>query len=240
MKTELYDVDYNQYITMLGTAHFTKRSLAEAYEAVRRLQPEDLAIELDWTRFRLLNSMCTSCPHSMACRRRCEFIGAADALGNINANIWLVDMAEQEMRQRMQHWLRQDQWRWQYLSNASVPWHYRRYPSDEVQLWEEGYKNEVLNTYKQRLEKLKKHAPHVWRVLIDERNALMAARLAWIATEQLKTGKQPRILALFGAAHVDGVKKLLSTPKLIKQDLESFKLAFTPPTLIRRIRIEGD
>lgn len=230
MQGEIYNVNYNKFVSLVGTAHFTRRSLYDAYEAVRRLQPTDLAIELDMKRFRVLNNACSLCPKRGTCTAKCEFIGATEALGNVDANIWLIDMSEQEIRQRIHH--------------LTIPtWIYRvRIPfvneeDEETQLWEEGYKTEVLNSYQRRLENLRRHAPAVWHVLLDERNTLMAVRLAWIATEKLREEEQPNILALVGAAHVAGIKELLKQPITIKENLKRFNLTFTPPTLIRRISV---
>ena len=63
----------------------------------------------------------------------------------------------------------------------------------------------------------------------------MAARLAWIATQRLERGEGAKILALMGAAHISGVKKLLCYPLLIKEELRKFGLKFMEPTLIRRV-----
>ncbi len=230
MQGEIYNVNYNKFVSLVGTAHFTRRSLYDAYEAVRRLQPTDLAIELDMKRFRILNNACSLCPKRGTCTAKCEFIGATEALGNIDANIWLIDMSEQEIRQRIQHLTTPT---WIYL--VRIPFVNEE---DEVtQLWEEGYKTEVLNSYQRRLENLRRQAPTVWHVLLDERNTLMAVRLAWIATERLREEEQPNILALVGAAHVEGIKELLKQPITIKENLKRFSLAFTPPTLIRRISV---
>jgi len=68
----------------------------------------------------------------------------------------------------------------------------------------------------------------------------MAARLAWIATENLKKGEKPRVLALVGAAHTKGIKSLLKNPTAIKENLRWFGLSFTQPILIRHIKISGD
>ncbi len=81
--------------------------------------------------------------------------------------------------------------------------------------------------------------PHVWRVLIEERNALMAARLAAIATGMLEREKKPSILALVGATHVDGIKALLRKPKLIRESLRRFSLSYSQPTQVRRIQVGG-
>jgi len=233
MQTEIYDVDYNDYVRLVGTAHFTKRSLYDAYQAVKRLQPTDLAIELDLKRFRILNIACWTCPRHGTCTTKCEFIGATEALGNVDANIWLIDMSEHEIGQRIQR-LTTPTW----IFRVSLPFFYQE--DEMTRLWEQGYKDEVLNTYQRRLERLRERAPAVWRVLIDERNTIMATRLAWITSEKLREDKKPNILAFVGAAHVEGIKQLLSSPSAIKENLQKLGLTFTPPTLIRRISVNAD
>ena len=238
MKSKIYNVDYNDYVSFVGTAHFTRRSLQDAYEAVRQLQPSDLAIELDLRRFKILNSACWTCPRKATCTHKCEFIVATEAIGNIDTNIWLIDMSEREIGQRIRRlrWLMAPRWTW--LSLVRIPFVSR---GDEMtRLWEQGFKDEVLNSYQRKLERLRRGAPHVWRVLIDERNTLMAVRLAWIASEKLKKDEEPKILALVGAAHVDGIKALLKEPMAIKENLRRLNLTFTPPTLIRRISVNED
>jgi len=189
VQAEIYNVDYNQFVHILGTTHFTRHSLFSAYRAVNKLKPSDLALELDLGRFRTLNIQCASCPENKTCTHKCEFIGATDALGNVDANIWLIDMTKHQFKQRTR----------MFASRALV-----------------------------------------WRVLLDERDTLMAARLAWIATESLRAKENPNILALVGAAHVKGISSLLKNPLEIKENLQGLNLEFTPPTLVRRIQINGD
>jgi len=233
MRTEILDLNYNKYVSMLGTAHFTKRSLAEAYEAIRKTKPTDLAIELDMLRFQFLNTRCAPCEKRSSCTGRCEFLGATDALGNVNTNIWLIDMSEQEIASRIRSlsFHLTPQW----LSFMTLP--FSRRVNNEVWLWENGYKNEVLERNARRLQILRSRAPHVWRVLIDERNALMAARIGWIVTQKLNKDEDIRCLAVTGAAHVEGVKKLLSSPNRIQKELQRYQLSFTPPRLIRRVLV---
>jgi len=238
MKSEIYNMDYNDLVSFVGTAHFTRRSLQDAYEAVRQLQPSDLAIELDQRRFRILNNSCATCPRRAACTRKCEFIAATDAIGNVDTNIWLIDMPEHEISQRIRQLGHRMALRWTWLSRVHIPYVPRE--DDITRLWEQGYKDEVLNSEQRKLEMLRLEAPHVWRVLIDERNALMAVRLAWIASEKLREDEEPKILALVGAAHVDGIKALLKEPIAIKENLRRLSLTFTPPTLIRRISVNAD
>ena len=243
MQTEIRDIDYNEFISLLGTAHFTKRSVREAYEAVERTKPTDLAIELDLQRFNVLNGVCASCPKRSKCDRKCEFVGATDALGNNDANIWLIDMSEYEIAIRIRSAVYPfSSGGWGYISYASVPFFYdiEDDEEDEVSLWERGFKEKVLGANQRRLELLRKRAPAVWRVLIDERNALMAARLAWIVSKSLDEERKPNILTVVGAAHVDGIKELLANPLAIKENMRRLGLTFTPPTLIKRVRIKGD
>jgi len=234
VETEILNIDYNKYVNLLGTAHFTRRSLSEAYEAVRKLKPTDLAVELDMQRFQFLNRRCAFCPEREFCTGRCEFVGAVDALGNVNANVWLIDMSEKEIAMRVRRLLPPSRLWW--FSLVSFPF-WRGRSDDEVWLWERGYKDEVLNRYARRLEALRARAPHVWRVLIDERNALMAARLAWIVTQKLNKGEEVKVLALTGAAHVIGISGLLGTPVQIREELQELGLRFTVPRLIRRISV---
>ena len=189
MQAEIYNIDYTQFVHLLGTTHFSERSLLDAYAAVDRLKPTDLAIELDLKRYQVLNSQCAGCPRSMSCTRKCEFICAVEALENCNMNIWLIDMSRGEFRERLH-------------------------------LLEPGLSH--------------------WRVLLHERDALMAARLTWIATDSLKKGETPRVLSLVGAAHVRGIESMLSDPVALRSRLRRFELPFTPPMLMRRVMVMGD
>jgi len=189
VQAEIYDINYNQLVYILGTTHFTRHSFFEAVRAVNKLKPTDLAIELDLERFRTLNNDCATCPENRVCTNKCEFMGATEALGNVDANIWLIDMSRHQFSQRAH----------MFASRATI-----------------------------------------WRILIDERDILMAARLAWIASEGLRTQGNSNILAMVGAAHVNGIRALLNNPMKIKQNLQRLNLEFTPPTLVRRIQVVGD
>ena len=229
---QIHETNYNKYIDLIGTAHFTRRSLNDAYEAIESLKPRDVALELDWRRFTQLNTACLNCPKTQSCKGICEFIGATKALGNKNANIWLIDMTEREMLHRMKQRMTPYE-----RSRIKIP---RRYYAEEdpVWLWERGYKEKVINDSQRQIETGRKYFPSVWRVLIDERNALMAARLAWISSKYLDEGKQPSILTFIGAAHVEGIRNLLQHPLQIRDHLRTFNISFTDTTLIRRVAVQ--
>ena len=150
-------------------------------------------------------------------------MGGSDALGCVDANIWLIGMDEPEKR-----------WRSRTLMTVQerknlrlLPWISRGSIDDPV-LWERGPKNIVLD--RKRMEQLRTHLPSIWRVLMDERSALMAGRLAWIATQRIRQDqREPKIMAPVGAAHVEGLRGLLAEPHFIATKLMGYDLEFTPP-----------
>lgn len=235
MPFEIYDTDYNNFVHILGTSHFTRRSIQEAQRAIKKTGTRDLAIELDPRRFSLLNSACLTCPRRETCTTKCEFIEASEAIGNVDANIWLIDMSENQIGGRIKQLINPIEASrgafsvFSIMGDKRLPW-----------LWERGYKDEVIRSSRKRLEALRLAFPSVWRVLIKERNALMAARLAWIASKRMDEGEKPNILALTGAAHVEEIKELLRHPINIKENLRRLRLPFSPPTLVRRVGIRGD
>lgn len=231
---EIFNVDYNDYIDIIGTAHFTRRSINDAYVSIRSSKPKDVALELDWRRFRHLNTACLSCPRRESCKGICEFIVATEALGNVDANIWLIDMTEQEMKKRVIG-------RMTPFERSRIDFPIYSYKEENpVWLWENGFKEKVINNSKRKIETNRKIFPSLWHVLIDERNVLMAARLAWIASNNLNEGKNHKIRTFVGAAHVEGIKELLGRPLRLRENLKRFNLPFTEPTLIRRVAIQGN
>lgn len=228
---EILDVDYNEHVDLVGTAHFTRRSISDAYEAIKSLNPIDVAFELDWRRFQLLNTACLTCTKNEFCQGLCEFTGAAEALGNTDANIWLIDMSEQEMRTRIGRRMKRSE---RAHFGFQVP---RRVDENPIWLWENGFKDRVINNSKKEMQALRRSLPSVYLVLIDERNALMAAKLAWIVSKKLRKGEKPKILTFVGAAHVEGMRSLMNKPFLIKEQLRRLKLSFSKPFLIRRVAV---
>ena len=229
---KIFNVDYNQYVDIVGTAHFTRRSINDAYESIKSLNPEDVAIELDWKRFRHLNTVCIGCPKTDSCKGLCEFTAASEALGNVDANVWLIDLTEQEIQRRIRSKMTSsERARIGFLLSHNSD-------KDSVWMWEKGFKDEVINNSKKEIEASRRLFPSLWQVLIDERNTSMAAKLAWIASKNIVEGKKSKILTFVGAAHLDGISALLRDPFLVKDQLKRFDLKFTKPTLIRRVEIE--
>lgn len=103
---------------------------------------------------------------------------------------------------------------------------------------ETGSKEKVIKARERQMETLREVSPWLPRVLIDERNTLMAARLAWISRRNLNAKTYKKILAFVGAAHVKGIEKLLSNPQLITDHFIRLDLSFSEPTLVRRVTVQ--
>jgi pheromone shutdown protein TraB len=229
---EILNTNYNKYVDLIGTAHFTRRSINDVYNAINSCKPKDVAVELDWGRFRALSQVCLECPKRGSCVGICEFTSTSEALGNVDANIWLIDMTEREMGQRIRSRITPYE-----IYNMHVP-AYHHADENPVWLWEKGYKEKVVYDSKMQIEAQRRVFPSVWSVLIDERNTLMAARLAWLASKNINEGNKSKILTFVGAAHVDGIKDLLAEPIVIKDNLRRFDLPLTEPTRIRRVAVQ--
>lgn len=233
-ETLIYDTDYNKYVKILGTAHFTTQSLKDVAEKVQAIKPNALALELDSRRYFILQGKCLYCGRRHL-SNKCEFTTASDVLGNIEADIWLIDMTENEIHQRIMLWT-------QKYGFIYQPTNYGASPQESLtaaRLWESGRKEEALKLFDAELERLKQTVPIIWVVLVEERNLLMAARLAWIVTKYLDEGiKEPRVLTLTGAAHVKGIKQYLRQPPQISEKMRQLGLNFTAPFLIRRVYVD--
>lgn len=151
MPIEIFDTDYTKYIYLLGTAHFTKRSSSEAINAIKNTKTQDLAIELDIERFNLMNRHCISCPRRENCFSNCEFVAASEALGNTNANIWLIDMSESDMKERMKKLMKPGNFTDQFYVSGIREENFHR-------LWEQGFKN-VVRGFNEKLDEYRRVAP---------------------------------------------------------------------------------
>lgn len=227
--------DYLQYVEFIGTAHFSKASIMEVIDRVQELRPDALALELCPHRYYHLQQVCLNCPRRGKCDRKCEFIIATDYLANKNTDIWLIDMDEPEIHARIRYtatnreirnWLRASRY---VLSNQE----------EGLKLWESGYREEAMHIFDTNTEIMRKTFPTLWKVLIEQRNSLMAARLYYIIKNYLDKGlKDFKILVVTGAAHLPGLKEMLQNPELAFETMKKYGIKPTPPFLIKRLKVE--
>ena len=175
--------------------------------------------------------MCDHCLERKPCQRKCEFVAAVEALEKVSLDVWLIDMVQEEIMARVLAKASSEEAKaWQRL---------QRYVAQReaygLRLWEEGLKDEAMHLFNGDIELMRKTFPTLWRVLILERNALMACRLVYLISQYLNKGlKDFKIVVFIGAAHVEGTRALLEKPRSAFQLLDQFGIAFSPPNMIIR------
>jgi len=214
-------------LDIVGTAHFTRRSVEDAAAFASSHEYSSIAIELDRKRYDELDISAYSVPSPYRPLVEGEFVAAAEAFGNREGDIWLIDMSLAEIRDRISARLTPGEMRrWAWVSERLAP-----EEAAGVRFWEAGREEEAMRYLDLTTRAMREYAPTLYHVLIDERNLLMAARLREVAEST-----PSKTLVLVGKAHVMGISKLLQNPETISEGLEMNGLNYSPATRIRRAR----
>ncbi len=223
--------EFTSQFDLVGTAHFTGRSIADAVEAASSGMHSAVAIELDRARFDELNRSGYSVGILHRPAAEGEFVAATDAFGNRDGDLWLIDWSMDQIDHRLRMTLTPEELRrWLRISREL-----NHYELMGIQFWEAGMKKDALRYLNLTTEAMRGYSPSFHRVLIEERNLLMSARLIDIVRRFSDT--EPRVLVLVGMAHVDGVRELLNSPKKISEGFQRYGLNYSSPTRIRRARV---
>jgi len=215
----------------VGTAHFTGRSIYDAIQAASSGLNSGVAVELDRARFDGLNRMGYSVGPQLRARAEGEFVAATDAFGNRDGDIWLLDWSIEQIDRRVRMTLTpQELWRWRSVSSDISP-----YEIKGAGLWEAGLKDEALHYLDFTTSAMREYFPSLYRVLIIERNLLMAGRL--MEVESQLADPQARLLVLMGMAHIEGVRELLREPERVSEGFDRYGLNYSSPIRIRRARV---
>jgi pheromone shutdown-related protein TraB len=214
-------------IIIVGTAHVSKTSVEEVRSAIRETRPDTVAVELCQARYDIMKNplawqnmdifkvikekkaafLMASLVMSSFQRRIGEKLGVkpgdemraaieeAEALG---IEVVLVDRNVQITLARA--WRGLSLWRKMKLIYASLLAIFAAEEIDEKDI-EKLKEKDVLTT---AVEEMAKYAPTIKEVLIDERDAYMARKLA-----DISTGK---VLAVIGAGHLHGLVGQLDHP----------------------------
>lgn len=213
---------------IVGTAHFTRKSIGDAVSAASSRRHSSVAIELDRERFEELDVASVRAPWPHRAVAEGEFVAATDAFGNREGDIWLIDISMAEIGSRIARRMTEGELRaWNHVSRRLAP-----YEAAGAQYWEAGREEDAMRYLELTTRAMQRYSPTLYRVLIEERNLIMAARLMQVA--QATRG---RALVLVGKAHVEGIERLLSDPAKIEEGLARHGLNYSPPTRIRRARV---
>jgi pheromone shutdown protein TraB len=223
--------DYGSSFDILGTAHFTRRSILDSIEAASSGVHSSVAIELDKQRFDDLDMMAYSVATPFRRVVEGEFVAATDAFGNRDGDVWLIDWGMEEIDDRLRMTLtREEIFTWNRVSRQLFP-----YEVAGARFWEMGRKEEALEYLNLTTKAMRDYFPSLHRVLIEERNLIMAARLLDIANQNVE--QIGKTLVLVGMAHVGGLKELLKEPGLIQSGFEKYGLNYSSPSRIRRVKV---
>jgi len=160
-----------------------------------------------------------------------EFVAATDAFGNRDGDIWLLDWSIEQIDRRVRMTLTpQELWRWRSVSSDISP-----YEIKGAGLWEAGLKDEALHYLDFTTSAMREYFPSLYRVLIIERNLLMAGRL--MEVESQLADPQARLPVLMGMAHIEGVRELLREPERVSEGFDRYGLNYSSPIRIRRARV---
>jgi pheromone shutdown-related protein TraB len=214
-------------IIIVGTAHVSKTSVEEVRSAIRETRPDTVAVELCQARYDVMKNplawqnmdifkvikekkaafLMANLVMSSFQRRIGEKLGVkpgdemraaieeAEALG---IEVVLVDRSVQITLARA--WRGLSLWKKMKLIYASLLAIFEAEEINEKDI-EKLKEKDVLTT---AVEEMAKYAPTIKEVLIDERDAYMARKLADISTG--------RVLAVIGAGHMHGLVGQLDHP----------------------------
>jgi pheromone shutdown-related protein TraB len=219
-------------VKILGTSHIAKQSLREVKDSIKQFKPDIVAIELDKKRFPALfekrrrgiqlsdvfrfglKGWLFAALGSWAERKLGESVGVQPGMEmktaviearKRNAKIALID---QDIDITLRHlsaaltWKEKrnfvvDVLRGLFSSTPEFSFDLKTVPAEQMM--------------KRMIAKLQTRYPNVYKVLIEERNVVMARNINRLRKE----APEKRILAVVGAGHKDGLEELLTqTPEV--------------------------
>lgn len=219
-------------ITLIGTSHIAKQSIDEVTEYITVHKPDVVAVELDRKR---LHALLAKQHHKLQFhmifrvgikgfifaligqyvqRKLGKLVGVAPGSDMIAAvktarkmksEIFLID---QDIEQTLSKFSRALTWKekWRFFVDVTYALFFKEKAMQEMGLdafaLDKVPPKELIKKLTQRV---KMRYPNVYRVLIEERNHIMARRLVNLAHEQ----PEKSILAVIGAGHEEDMYALL-------------------------------
>ncbi len=231
--------DQSGKIIIVGTAHVSEKSIAEVNEIIERERPDIVAVELCQKRYDALTEKAEvkeipvkdmlsqgrfyyfllqwllayvqkKIGADMGVKPGAEMLSAIKKAEEIGAKVALVDRDIQVTLQRF--WNKMS-----FLEKLKLFWSLVLasfgFGKEEIDI------NTVTNedVVSQLINELRQFAPSAAVVLIDERDAYIAANL-------IDASKNGKVVAVVGAGHKEGIKKYLEMPETIPKIEELAKI----------------
>lgn len=232
-------------LKIIGTSHIAKQSVDEVVRLIQEEKPAIVALELDKDRFRALFSKKEKTSYLAMFRHigvkgmlfaligsyiqqklgkyvksdpGDEMKAAAGAAKSVKAEIALID---QHISITLRNLSRRLSWkeRYNFFEDIFKAIFFRkrmmkRYGIGNFDLTKVPSKKLIETLMKE----LKQRYPNIYDVLVEERNKHMAKQLARI----ISTAPEKRIIAVVGAGHEEGIKKIMG-----KLEIPSISYSFT-------------
>ena len=225
-------------IVLIGTAHVSKKSIEDVKRVIEEVKPQAVAVELCYRRFlaltqgkpqeisvvdvikrgevvlilfqMLLSYFQRKIGEKYGVKPGAEMLAAIEKAREIGADVLLIDRDIAITFKRFWNSL-------SFFEKVKLVFHMLKglFGEEEVDV-DEMLKEDILERFVREFRDI---APSAARVLIDERDAYMAARL--IEASQ----RYEKIVAVVGAGHKKGIEQYLKNPELLPdlRELESVK-----------------
>jgi len=214
-------------ITLVGTAHVSKKSVREVQDAIEEIHPDIVAIELCQARYRALKGEVDETPikdviksgnvylllmqylmayvqrkigHDLGVEPGAEMLTAIDAAEERGINVALVD---RDIRITMQRFWGRMKFREKLKMLFAIIGSIVGIGEEEIEI-ENITDADIVS---QLIEELRGYSPSAAEVLIDERDAYIANQLLHL---------RGNVVAVVGAGHLDGINRHLRDPSSIQ------------------------
>lgn len=218
-------MNYLRYVKIIGTMHVSPKSREEVFRTIIEERPTAVAVELDPLRFQsllsgekadfktslklgksglvgyLLTKFEETLGKEFGMAPGGEMMAAIQAARELGIPLYLID---EDIRRILSKIL-------------AAP---RR---EKLLLLLEGLSiflpgiggiealSDPMSEYKWMTFEFRRRYPYLYRVLVEERNWIMAMNLASIVRDLLRKAPKPKVVAVVGLGHKEGIERLLNS-----------------------------
>lgn len=222
-------MSYLRYVRIIGTMHVSPRSRGEVLREIERIKPNAVAVELDVLRLQgivsgrrvdlrkslrlgrvglvsyLLTKLEEKLGEEFGMAPGGEMLAAIETAGRLGIPLLLID---EDIRIIMGKILK-------------APWREKLLLALEGSLiflpgigGEAVGESDILTSYPEMMREFRLRYPYLFRVLVEERNKIMARNLRNAVDELLMRGAtKPRVVAVVGMGHKPGIEHILNSWK---------------------------
>lgn len=222
-------MSYLRYVRVIGTMHVSPRSREEVQREIERIKPNAVAVELDVLRLQsmisgrkadlgeslkigraglvsyLLTKLEEKLGEEFGMAPGGEMLAAIETARRMGIPLLLID---EDIRIIMEKILKAP-WREKFLVALEGSLIFLPGIGGEI-----VGESDILASYREMMREFRLRYPYLFRVLVEERNEIMARNLRSAVDELLIRGtKKPRVVAVVGMGHKPGIEHILNSWK---------------------------